>query len=106
MAKSKKDIIKNSLVTQLKLRKADTPFFLAMVDEYIYFYEKLTELKKIVKDEGIFIKTPYNNSGAVKQTVNPAMSEIENVNKQMLNILRDLKLTTDNIISEDEEDEL
>lgn len=49
MAKSKKDIIKNSLVTQLKLRKADTPFFLAMVEEYIYFYERLTELKKIVK---------------------------------------------------------
>lgn len=99
-------IIRESLINQLKARKADTPFFVELVDEYMYLRNQLSKLKKAVKEVGLYEEEIFNNSGAKRLKANPMLKEVRETEKQMISILEKLKLSIDNVIAEDEEDEL
>ena len=94
------------LISQLVARKANTPFFVEQVDEVIYLRSQLRELKAIVANDGI-VTSELSRSGTVRVSINACLREIRETERSILLILKELKITTDNVISEDgEEDEL
>lgn len=98
--------VKESLILQLKARNADTPFFLELVDEYMMFFKLQKKLRAEINKNGLLQEQVYNSSGDVCIKINSAVKALQDVDKHMLNILDKLKITTANIISESEDDEL
>lgn len=102
----KRDVeFREALITQLKARKADTPFFLEMVDEILYLRVQLRELKSLVVSRGI-VTTAQSRSGNIRVSINEVLREIRDTDKTIMMMLKEMKITTDNIIPEDEDDEL
>ena len=96
---------REGLIAQLAARKADTPFFVELVDEIMYQRERLRELKKIIHDDGIVV-SEKTRGGALRVSMNLCLREIRETEKAILTILKELKVTTDNVISDDADDEL
>lgn len=72
----------------------------------MYQREQLRKLKEIVANDGV-ITVGVGRSGRVQANVNAALREIRETEKAILMILKELGITTNNIISEDDvEDEL
>lgn len=103
---AKEKLVKESLILQLKARNADTPFFLELVDEYMMFFKLQKKLRSEINKNGLLQEQVYNSSGAICVKINSAVKALQDVDKHMLNILDKLKITTTNIISESEDDEL
>lgn len=103
---AKEKLVKESLILQLKMRNADTPFFLELVDEYMMFLKLQKKLRAEINKNGLIQEQVYNSSGSVCVKINSAVKALQDVDKHMLNILDKLKITTTNIISESEDDEL
>ena len=97
--------LREELISQLKARKADTRFFIEQVNEILYLREQLRQLKKLVANDGIVVVST-DRSGNVRANINLCLREIRETEKSILLILKELKITTDNIIPEDEDDEL
>ena len=92
------------LLAQLKAKKADTPYFNELVGEIMYQREQLRKLKEIVANDGV-ITIGVGRSGRVQANVNAALREIRETEKAILMILKELGITTNNIISEDDVDD-
>lgn len=99
------DLVRNALIEQLKARKADTPFFLETVNEVIYMRQQLRELKKLVASGGI-VKVGEDRRGNLRVSINDVLREIRDTEKTILTMLKEMKITTDNIISDDADAEL
>ena len=99
------DLVRGALIEQLKARKADTPFFLETVNEVIYMRQQLRELKKLVAAGGI-VKVGEDRRGNLRVSINDALREIRDTEKTILTMLKEMKITTDNIISDDADAEL
>lgn len=97
--------LRESLYRQLESRKADTPYFRELVDEVMYQRDQLRKLKKIIENDGIII-TEQDRIGNQRVSITYTLREIRETEKAILSILKELKITTDNIISDDEDDEL
>lgn len=97
---------RDSLIFQLKAKNALLPCFIEMVDEYMYIRGLIADLKKEIKKEGVIRKNVYNSRGDTTFKINEATKEIRELEKHALHILKELKITTDNVISESEDDEL
>ena len=93
------------LIEQLKARKAETPYFLDLVEECVYQREQLRKLKELVANDGIVVSS-VDRSGKLRANVNQLLREIRETEKAILLILKELHITTDNVIFEDEDDEL
>lgn len=92
------------LIEQLKARKADTPYFLELVSEIMYQREQLRKLKELVANDGI-VSVSLGRTGNVRVGMNLTLREIRETEKSIMLILKELNITTDNVISE-EDDEL
>jgi hypothetical protein len=96
---------RDGLIAQLVARKADTPFFVEQVNEILYLREQLRQLKHLVANNGIVV-SELTRSGNARVSINSCLREIRETEKSILLILKELKITTDNIIPEDQEDDL
>ena len=101
----KDEAVRAALTEQLKARKADTPFFIDQVDEIIFCRVQLRALKKIIADNGI-IRVTQNKNGTSKASITPVLKEIRETEKHIMRILKALRITTDNIIPDSDDDEL
>lgn len=102
MQKTKKPTttdVKKWLLNQLELKKARTPCFEDMVCRYVSLLETLNEIEKAIEEQGVVVQC----STGMKE--NPCVKQQVSVNAQMLKILTQLNITTDNIVS-DTDDEL
>ena len=101
---------RDGLIAQLTARKADTPFFIETVNEIMYLRGQLRELKALISENGILTVRAGRNgagrNGAERFAVNEVLREIRDTEKTIMMMLKELKITTDNIIPEDEDDEL
>ena len=104
-AEKRDDEFRAALIAQLVARKADTPFFLEMVNEILYLRVQLRELKSLVEAGGI-VTTSQGRNGNTRVSINEALREIRDTDKTIMMMLKEMKITTDNIIPEDEDDEL
>lgn len=102
MASAKK--IKDSLINQLEKKGANVDHFMALIDDYIWYFNQEKAMQKDIKDRGLTFKTT-SASGYPIEKENPSIKNAVAYNKQKLAILKELQLTTQNCILEDDEDE-
>lgn len=102
MASAKK--IKDSLINQLKKKGANVEHFLGLIDDYIWYFNQEKAMQKDIKDRGLFFKTTSASGNPIEKE-NPSIKNAVAYNKQKLAILKELQLTTQNCILEDDEDE-
>lgn len=97
--------IRESLIKQLESKNANVEHFLDLVDEYIWFFEQEKEMQKDIKLKGRSYKTKSASGYAIEKE-NPAVKNALMYSKQKLAILKELGLTTDNVITDKYDDEL
>lgn len=101
--KKAEQAFRNGLIEQLKARKADTPYFLELVNEIMYQREQLRKLKELVANDGI-VSVGVGRAGNVRVGMNLTLREIRETEKSIMLILKELNITTDNVISEDDDE--
>ena len=96
--------IKESLIKQLENKNANTDYFLALVDDYTFYYTEEKEMQEDIKTRGRRYKAK-SASGYLIEKENESLKNAVTFNKQKLAIIKQLGLTTDNVI-EDTDDEM
>lgn len=92
-AQSKKKI-KESLIKQLETKGADAAHFYDQIDDYMHLYDVKKQLIADIKKRGVSYET-LSASGVKIVKQNQSVKDLIATNKQMLNILEKLGLTTD-----------
>lgn len=101
---TKKAEIKASLLEQLDLKNARVPYFERMVEDYMTLYDLSVKYDKDIKKRGIcYEETLANGTKTAKN--NPSNKERIMVVKQMLALLKDLGLTTGNVLKRSDLDD-
>ncbi len=96
--------IRKSLIEQLEAKGANIPLFQDQIESYIFFVEREREMQRDIKERGLsFTATSASGKEYVKE--NPSVKNAIMYNKQQLDILTKLGLTTASITS-DFDDEL
>lgn len=95
--------IKKSLINQLETRKRDFPYNLDLIEDYMDLYVTKTRLIKDIEERGVSIE--WNNGGGQRgRKKNDSVELLLKVNKQMLSIISELGIKTDEWMLEDDED--
>ena len=96
--------IRKSLIEQLEAKGANIPLFQDQIETYIFFVEREREMQNDIRERGLsFTATSASGKEYVKE--NPSVKNAIMYNKQQLDILTKLGLTTASITS-DFDDEL
>lgn len=99
MAQTMKAKLKDALLRQLKEKKAVAPHFLSLVDDYIWYWEQERAMQKDIKERGHSYNA-VSSQGKEYEKENPSVKNALLYNKQKLAILKELGLTTDNVVSD------
>ena len=97
--------IKESLMQQLKEKNADVEHFISLVDDYVWYYEQEKAMQDDIKKRGLSYKT-ISSQGKEYLKDNPSIKNAVMYNKQKLAILKEMQLTTANVIKTDGDDDL
>ncbi len=100
--KSKKTRILESLQAQLAVKGNYLEHYNDLLKDYIALWETKNLLIKDIKKRGV-VYTDVSAAGHEMMKNNPSVKELVAVNRQMLTILKELKLTTDEMVGEDDE---
>ncbi len=95
--------IKKSLQKQLEDMGADLDHFESLVDDYCFMWEQCEVMKQNIRERGL-VYPSVSSAGAAFERENPCTKNVLQYNKQMLAILKELHLSTDNIIAEDDDE--
>ena len=88
--------IRKTLIAQLKNKNADIPTFTDLIDDYMTLWITKELLKADIEETGV--KLAYNNGGGQSgYKENPSIEKFYKVNSHMLKILSELKIKTDSI---------
>lgn len=93
--------VKQSLIRQLEDRGANVDHFIALIEDYIFYYKQEKRAQADVRKNGLTI-TARSASGNTYDKENPAVKAAALYNKQKLSILRELDLRTDTVPPPDE----
>lgn len=107
MAKNKNinlNKIKRSLLEQLDKKGCKTPFFEGLIADYIYYEEQERAMKKDVEENGVTY-TAISAQGKEYDKENPCVKAAVMYNKQKLAILKQIGLSVDNVLTEDDDDD-
>ena len=90
---------------QLKEKNADVEHFISLVDDYVWYYEQEKAMQDDIKKRGLSYKT-ISSQGKEYFKDNPSIKNAVMYNKQKLAILKEMQLTTANVIKTDGDDDL
>ena len=90
---------------QLKEKNADVEHFISLVDDYVWYYEQEKAMHDDIKKRGLSYKT-ISSQGKEYLKDNPSIKNAVMYNKQKLAILKEMQLTTANVIKTDGDDDL
>lgn len=93
MAKKRKDILE-SLNVQLAAKGASVSHYEDLIDDYMTLWDTKNALAADIKKRGV-VYTDASSVGVQMQKNNPSVKELVMVNRQMLSILKELKLSTE-----------
>ncbi len=96
--------IKKSLVLQLEKKGANIDHFSSLIDDYIWYWKQEKEMQNDIKNRGRTYTT-VSAAGKEYEKDNPSIKNAILYNKQKLAILKDLQLTTNNVIGDDDDDD-
>ena len=92
---TKRKRVKRSLEEQLEQKGADIYLFKDQIDDYMTMWDLKERLKADVEKNGLRLN--YNTaSGGKAEKDNPSVKQIPLINKQMLMLLKQLEISTDN----------
>ncbi|MCT8978298.1 P27 family phage terminase small subunit [Clostridium sp. CX1] len=98
MASARK--IKDSLIKQLENKGANVEHFLSLIDDYIWYWSEEKAMQKDIKVRGRTYKA-ISAAGKEYEKDNPSVKNAPIYSKQKLAILKELGLTTENVITDD-----
>lgn len=101
MASARK--IKESLIKQLEDKGGNVEHFLSLIDDYIWYWTQEKAMQKDIRERGRTYKAT-SAAGKEYEKDNPSIKNALLYNKQKLAILKELGLTTENVISDDEDE--
>lgn len=107
-AMSKAAEIKKSLEDQIKAKGADVTLYRALIDDYMWFYQQLSQMKADVRKRGRTY-TAISAQGKDYEKNNPSVKDALLYNRQMVAILDALGLSTKTVVGgtvTDDEDDL
>ncbi len=93
---SQRDAVRKSLMEQLLLKGADVPCFTDLIDKYMELWDIDSLLNADIKKRGVTYQAP-SSVGVMMWKRNPSVKERVMINRQMLSILRHLKITTEEV---------
>lgn len=102
MAIKRKDI-KESLEEQLAMKGASLCHYADLLNDYMTLWDTKKALAKDIKKRGVVYKD-VSSVGVEMFKNNPSVKELVMVNRQMLTVLKELKLSTDEAGGGDEDD--
>lgn len=102
MATKKGKLIRESLLIQLRSKGAETDHFVALIDDYVNYYETVQKMKRDIRRKGITYPA-VSAAGKEYEKDNPCVKQLPQYTRAMLAILKELGLTTDNVGEVDEE---
>lgn len=100
MASAKK--IKDSLIKQLEDKEANVEHFKSLIDDYIWYWNQERAMQKDIRVRGRTY-TAVSAAGKEYEKDNPSVKNATLYNKQMLAILKELGLTTEHVMSDNDE---
>lgn len=101
--KKERNRIRTSLMNQLKLKGADTPYFKDQVDKYMHMWDLSEQMKEDIEKRGIQVPTTLS-SGIETLKTNEFVKMIPVYEKQMMATLNYLGLHVDNVETKDGDD--
>lgn len=101
----KQSDIKASLTKQLEDNGANIDHFSDLINDYIELWKIKNKLIRDIKKRGTFYEST-SATGKTYEKENPSVKQLMVTNRQMLAILKDLKLSTDTVVGSEEDDKL
>ena len=87
--------VKTSLEDQLKAKGADIDLFIDQIKDYMTMWHLKEQLKDDIEENGLRLMYRTANGGVAEKD-NPSVKQIPLINKQMLMLLKQLDISTDN----------
>lgn len=87
--------VKTSLEDQLKAKGADIDLFIDQIKDYMTMWDLKEQLKDDIEKNGLRLMYRTANGGVAEKD-NPSVKQIPLINKQMLMLLKQLDISTDN----------
>ena len=87
--------VKTSLEDQLKAKGADIDLFIDQIKDYMTMWDLKEQLKDDIEENGLRLMYRTANGGVAEKD-NPSVKQIPLINKQMLMLLKQLDISTDN----------
>lgn len=87
--------IKESLTAQLEIKGANVSHFVSLIEDYIFYWTQEKKMQADIKKNGLKY-TRKSAQGVDIEAENPAVKSAYQYNKQKLQLLREMGLTTDN----------
>lgn len=100
--KETKASIRESLTRQLEAKGADIPLFLDYIDKYLFYDAQERKMMADIRHRGIMVKA-VSAQGKEYERENPSIKLAALYNKQKLQILKELNLTTGNCRGKDDD---
>ncbi len=97
--------LRDALMSQLIAIGADIEHYIDIVEDYLQFWDIKRKLQSDIRKRGVSYRD-VSSTGVEMYKNNPSVKELVMVNTRMMAILKDLKLTTDNVASDGDEDDL
>lgn len=88
--------VKKSLEEQLEAKGADVELFKDQINDYMTMWDLKERLKEDIERNGIRLEYLAASGGKVEKD-NPSVKQIPALNKQMLMLLNQLGISTDNV---------
>jgi hypothetical protein len=102
---SKRDKIYASLMEQLAFKGASVDCFEDLIQDYMSLWDTKNALIADIRKRGVMYKD-VSSVGVEMMKNNPSVKELVMVNKQMLMLLKELDLSTENAAGGDPDDDL
>lgn len=102
MAAKRKDILE-SLEEQLAMKGASLSHYTDLLNDYMILWDTKNALATDIKTRGVMFED-FSSQGVKMMKNNPSIKELVMVNRQMLSILKELKLSTDEMGGGDEDE--
>lgn len=105
MARTRKSEVKESLLIQLSQMGVTQEHYMDLINDYMGLWDVKTQLIRDIRKRGI-VYTDASSTGIKQQKNNPSVKELVLVNKQMLSILKELGLSTENAAACNDDEEM
>lgn len=102
---TKRDKVLNSLLEQLAIKGASVDCFEDLIQDYMSLWDTKNALIADISIRGVMFKDK-SSVGIEMMKNNPSVKELVMVNKQMLMLLKELGLSTENAAGGDPDDDL